>query len=89
MVMEVQVVVTSGAGSIAWEDFCTREPSGMQETFSVFIRVIVMGVYICKNSLSSVLIISALSAHYHVYGLLQFLKEKKNQDPLPKFPQPG
>lgn len=54
---------------------------------SVFIRV--MCVYICKNSLNYILVISALSAHYHVYALLQFLKAKINQDPLPKYPPSG
>lgn len=83
MVTEVQIVVTSGGGSIAWEELCTKEPSGMQEMFSVFIRVISMGVYIFKNSLSYILIISALSAHYHVCGLLQFLKVKKQPGPTP------
>lgn len=66
-----------------------REPSGMQEVVSVFIRVTVMGVYICKNSLSYLLTISALSALYCVYGMLQFKKVKTTQDRLPKFPRSG
>lgn len=52
----------------------------MQERFSVFVRVTVMVVYICTNSLNCILNIRALSDYYCVYVVPQFEKVKKKKE---------
>jgi hypothetical protein len=76
-------MVSSGVGILSEKKKC-REPSGMQERLSVFIRVIVMVVCISKILLSHIPDLSALSV-YHTYVLCLDLKRKKSKSHSPNF----